>query len=71
MVTNCMDGRVLGVITGALGGLQVLEVLKIAAGLGPQDSGNLLLFHARADISAVFGCGVRGPTVQLVRSCPL
>uniref|UniRef100_A0A8C0CGK5 Rhodanese domain-containing protein n=1 Tax=Balaenoptera musculus TaxID=9771 RepID=A0A8C0CGK5_BALMU len=44
--TSCADGRVLGVVTGVLGCLQVLEVLKIAAGLGPSYSGNLLLFDA-------------------------
>uniref|UniRef100_A0A8C9B0P1 Rhodanese domain-containing protein n=2 Tax=Phocoena sinus TaxID=42100 RepID=A0A8C9B0P1_PHOSS len=36
----------LGVVTGVLGCLQALEVLKIAAGLGPSYSGSLLLFGA-------------------------
>ncbi|XP_004462248.1 adenylyltransferase and sulfurtransferase MOCS3 [Dasypus novemcinctus] len=45
-VTNCSDGGVLGVVTGVLGCLQALEVLKIAAGLGPSYSGSLLLFDA-------------------------
>ncbi|EHB02257.1 Adenylyltransferase and sulfurtransferase MOCS3 [Heterocephalus glaber] len=45
-VTNCADGGVLGVVTGVLGCLQALEVLKIAAGLGPSYSGSLLLFDA-------------------------
>ncbi|XP_008833375.1 adenylyltransferase and sulfurtransferase MOCS3 [Nannospalax galili] len=43
-VTNCADGGVLGVVPGVLGCLQALEVLKIAAGLGPSYSGSLLLF---------------------------
>ncbi|XP_067564561.1 adenylyltransferase and sulfurtransferase MOCS3 [Pseudorca crassidens] len=45
-VTSCADGGVLGVVTGVLGCLQALEVLKIAAGLGPSYSGSLLLFDA-------------------------
>ncbi|XP_004618818.1 adenylyltransferase and sulfurtransferase MOCS3 [Sorex araneus] len=45
-VTSCADGGVLGVVTGVLGCLQALEVLKIAAGLGPSYSGRLLLFDA-------------------------
>ncbi|XP_003463707.1 adenylyltransferase and sulfurtransferase MOCS3 [Cavia porcellus] len=45
-VTNCADGGVLGVVTGVVGCLQALEVLKIAAGLGPSYSGSLLLFDA-------------------------
>ncbi|XP_068390631.1 adenylyltransferase and sulfurtransferase MOCS3-like [Eschrichtius robustus] len=44
--TSCADGRVLGVVTGVLGCLQALEVLKIAAGLGPSYSGSLLLSDA-------------------------
>ncbi|XP_072489654.1 adenylyltransferase and sulfurtransferase MOCS3 [Notamacropus eugenii] len=45
-VTNCADGGVLGVVPGVLGCLQALEVIKIAAGLGPSYSGSLLLFDA-------------------------
>lgn len=45
-MTNCADGGVLGVVTGVVGCLQALEVLKIAAGLGPSYSGSLLLFDA-------------------------
>ncbi|XP_006881701.1 PREDICTED: adenylyltransferase and sulfurtransferase MOCS3 [Elephantulus edwardii] len=45
-VTTCADGGVLGAVTGVLGCLQALEVLKIAAGLGPSYSGSLLLFDA-------------------------
>lgn len=45
-VTSCADGGVLGVVTGVLGCLQALEVLKIAAGMGPSYSGSLLLFDA-------------------------
>lgn len=43
-VTNCSDGGVLGVVPGVLGCVQALEVLKIAAGLGPAYSGSMLLF---------------------------
>ncbi|XP_020030746.2 adenylyltransferase and sulfurtransferase MOCS3 [Castor canadensis] len=52
-VTNCADGGVLGVVTGVLGCLQALEVLKIAAGLGPSYSGSLLLFDA---LGGLFRC---------------
>nr|XP_008248647.3 adenylyltransferase and sulfurtransferase MOCS3 [Oryctolagus cuniculus] len=52
-VTSCADGGVLGVVTGVLGCLQALEVLKIAAGLGPSYSGRLLLFDA---LSGCFRC---------------
>uniref|UniRef100_G1PYJ4 Molybdenum cofactor synthesis 3 n=1 Tax=Myotis lucifugus TaxID=59463 RepID=G1PYJ4_MYOLU len=45
-VTSCADSGVLGVVTGILGCLQALEVLKIAAGMGPSYSGSLLLFDA-------------------------
>ncbi|XP_061044283.1 adenylyltransferase and sulfurtransferase MOCS3-like [Eubalaena glacialis] len=44
--TSCADGGVLGVVTGVLGCLQALEVLNIAAGLGPSYSGSLLLSDA-------------------------
>ncbi|XP_048205583.1 adenylyltransferase and sulfurtransferase MOCS3 [Perognathus longimembris pacificus] len=60
-VTNCADGGVLGVVTGVLGCLQALEVLKIAAGLGPSYSGSLLLFDA---------LGGRFRTIQLRRRRP-
>ncbi|XP_027706678.1 adenylyltransferase and sulfurtransferase MOCS3 [Vombatus ursinus] len=45
-VTSCADGGVLGVVPGVLGCLQALEVIKIAAGLGPSYSSRLLLFDA-------------------------
>ncbi|EAW80811.1 hCG1657335, partial [Homo sapiens] len=45
-VTNCADGGMLRVLTGVLGCLQALKVLKIAASLGPSYSGSLLLFDA-------------------------
>uniref|UniRef100_A0A8C3W1P1 Adenylyltransferase and sulfurtransferase MOCS3 n=1 Tax=Catagonus wagneri TaxID=51154 RepID=A0A8C3W1P1_9CETA len=60
-VTNCADGGVLGVVTGVLGCLQALEVLKIAAGLGPSYSGSLLLFDA---LRGLFRC------IQLRRRRP-
>ncbi|XP_049637294.1 adenylyltransferase and sulfurtransferase MOCS3 [Suncus etruscus] len=75
-VTSCADGGVLGAVTGILGCLQALEVLKIAAGLGPSYSGRMLLFDAlagqfrairlrgrRADCAA---CGER-PTVTALQ----
>lgn len=45
-LTNCTNGGVLSVVTRVLGCLRALEVLKIATGLGPSDSGILLLFDA-------------------------
>ncbi|DAA23287.1 adenylyltransferase and sulfurtransferase MOCS3 [Bos taurus] len=53
-VTSCADGGVLGAVTGVLGCLQALEVLKTAAGLGPSYSGRLLLFDAlRGDFRCI------------------
>ncbi|KAF8764275.1 adenylyltransferase and sulfurtransferase MOCS3-like [Argiope bruennichi] len=43
-VTNCSDGGVLGVITGVIGSLQALEVIKIAAGHHPSYYKKMLLF---------------------------
>ncbi|NXP68777.1 MOCS3 sulfurtransferase, partial [Chloropsis cyanopogon] len=45
-VTNCADGGVLGVVTGIIGCLQALEVLKIASGMGSSFSGHMLMFDA-------------------------
>ncbi|XP_048352360.1 adenylyltransferase and sulfurtransferase MOCS3 [Sphaerodactylus townsendi] len=45
-VTNCADGGVLGVVTGILGSLQALEVLKIATGMGTSFSQVMVLFDA-------------------------
>ncbi|GIY42483.1 adenylyltransferase and sulfurtransferase MOCS3 [Caerostris darwini] len=43
-VTNCSEGGVLGVITGVIGCLQALEVIKIAIGCHPSYYKKLLLF---------------------------
>lgn len=45
-VTNCSDGGVLGVVPGILGCIQALEVLKIASGIGPSYSQQMLVFDA-------------------------
>ncbi|NXS37981.1 MOCS3 sulfurtransferase, partial [Pomatostomus ruficeps] len=45
-VTNCADGGVLGVVTGVIGCLQALEVLKIASGMGSSFNRFMLLFDA-------------------------
>ncbi|XP_064586061.1 adenylyltransferase and sulfurtransferase MOCS3 [Zonotrichia leucophrys gambelii] len=45
-VTNCADGGVLGAVTGIIGCLQALEVLKIASGMGSSLSGSMLMFDA-------------------------
>lgn len=45
-VTNCADGGVLGAVTGVIGTLQALEVIKVAAGVGASLSGTMLLFDA-------------------------
>lgn len=63
-MTSCADGGVLGAVTGVLGCLQALEVLKTAAGLGPSYSGRLLLFDAlRGDFRCI-RLGGAGPTVR-------
>ncbi|KAM7038349.1 adenylyltransferase and sulfurtransferase MOCS3 isoform 1-T1 [Acridotheres tristis] len=45
-VTNCADGGVLGVVTGIIGCLQALEVLKIASGMGSSFNQYMLMFDA-------------------------
>ncbi|NWV02305.1 MOCS3 sulfurtransferase, partial [Ptilonorhynchus violaceus] len=45
-VTNCADGGVLGVVTGVIGCLQALEVLKIASGMGSSFHRFMLMFDA-------------------------
>lgn len=45
-VTNCSDGGVLGAVTGVIGCLQALEVIKIVVGIGPSFAKKLLLFDA-------------------------
>ncbi|NXD52752.1 MOCS3 sulfurtransferase, partial [Corvus moneduloides] len=45
-VTNCADGGVLGVVTGIIGCIQALEVLKIASGMGSSFSQSMLMFDA-------------------------
>ena len=48
-VTNCSDGGVVGAVTGVIGSIQALEVLKMLA-LGPSKTmaGKLLLFDGMA-----------------------
>ncbi|KAJ3261170.1 hypothetical protein HK103_006479 [Boothiomyces macroporosus] len=43
-VTNCNDGGVLGVITGIMGSIQALEVLKIVTGIESSYVQKMLLF---------------------------
>ncbi|KAM4891194.1 adenylyltransferase and sulfurtransferase MOCS3 [Sylvia borin] len=45
-VTNCADGGVLGVVTGIIGCVQALEVLKIASGMGSSFHRHMLMFDA-------------------------
>ncbi|NXJ24768.1 MOCS3 sulfurtransferase, partial [Dicrurus megarhynchus] len=45
-VTNCADGGVLGVVTGIIGCIQALEVLKIASGMGSSFNQYMLMFDA-------------------------
>ncbi|NXM63423.1 MOCS3 sulfurtransferase, partial [Illadopsis cleaveri] len=45
-VTNCADGGVLGVVTGIIGCMQALEVLKIASGMGSSFHQHMLMFDA-------------------------
>jgi len=45
-VTNCSEGGVIGVVTGIIGCMQVLEVIKIATKTGTTLSQKLLLFDA-------------------------
>lgn len=43
-ITNCSDGGVLGPVTGVIGSLQALEVIKIIIGLGPSYSKKMFVF---------------------------
>lgn len=43
-VPNCAEGGVIGVLPGIIGSLQAAEVIKIAAGIGSNLSGQLLIF---------------------------
>ncbi|NXD20857.1 MOCS3 sulfurtransferase, partial [Spelaeornis formosus] len=45
-VTTCADGGVLGAVTGTIGCLQALEVLKIASGMGSSFHQRMLMFDA-------------------------
>lgn len=43
-VTNCSDGGVVGAVTGVIGSLQALEVIKIIIGLGASYCKKMLVF---------------------------
>ena len=45
-VTNCADGGVLGPVTGVIGTMQAMEVLKIAMGQQPAYAQKMLLYDA-------------------------
>ncbi|GBL95683.1 Adenylyltransferase and sulfurtransferase MOCS3 [Araneus ventricosus] len=53
-VTNCSDGGVLGVVTGVIGSLQALEVIKIATGYHPSYYKKMLLFDGFSGDFRVF-----------------
>jgi molybdopterin/thiamine biosynthesis adenylyltransferase/rhodanese-related sulfurtransferase len=46
LIQNCADGGVLGVLPGVIGALQVVEAVKILAGLGDPLVGRLLIYDA-------------------------
>ncbi|HXG35882.1 MAG TPA: ubiquitin-like small modifier protein 1 [Dehalococcoidia bacterium] len=64
MVPNCAEAGVLGALTGVIGSLQAIEVIKLILDLGDSMSGRLLLYDA---LSGEFR------TVKLRRdpNCPL
>ncbi|CAH2224708.1 adenylyltransferase and sulfurtransferase MOCS3 [Pelobates cultripes] len=45
-ITNCADGGVLGIVSGIIGSLKALEVLKIASEIPSSYSGVLLMYNA-------------------------
>lgn len=47
-VMNCGDGGVIGAVTGVIGSLQALEVIKIVLGMDDVLSGKLILFDGAA-----------------------
>ncbi len=48
MIPSCAEGGVLGILPGILGSLQAAEVIKMAAGIGDQMTGRLLLVDVAA-----------------------
>jgi molybdopterin/thiamine biosynthesis adenylyltransferase len=48
MLPACAEAGVLGALTGVLGSIQALEVLKLIAGIGEPLVGRLLLYDAQA-----------------------
>lgn len=48
LVPSCAEAGVLGVLTGVMGTLQTLEVIKLIAGIGEPLVGRLLLFDSLA-----------------------
>ena len=45
---SCADQGVLGALTGVMGSLQALEVIREVTGFGPSRAGRLMLYDARA-----------------------
>jgi adenylyltransferase/sulfurtransferase len=52
-VTNCNEGGVLGVITGIVGSIQALEVIKIIVGIDPQCHGKMLMFDGLSGFKSI------------------
>jgi len=48
LLPTCAEAGVLGALTGVLGSLEALEVIKLIAGIGDPLIGRLLLFDARS-----------------------
>lgn len=48
MLPSCAEAGILGALTGVLGSIQALEVLKVVAGIGEPLIGRLLLYDALA-----------------------
>lgn len=48
LLPTCAEAGVLGALTGVVGSLQALEVIKLIAGIGEPLIGKLLLFDARS-----------------------
>ncbi|MCW2308753.1 molybdopterin-synthase adenylyltransferase MoeB [Rhodobium gokarnense] len=48
LLPTCAEAGVLGALTGVIGSLQALEVIKLIAGVGEPLIGKLLLFDARS-----------------------
>lgn len=69
-VTNCSDGGVLGAITGFIGSLQALEVIKIIVGLKPSYYKKMLVFDGLSGDIRIFKLRAKKDDCEVCGSNP-